>query len=134
MAENYKIGYSFNVESGEYVGSEVVWLEKATGEYPCASNVTFRKPPELGEHEAAVWNQAKGDWDKVADFRGMIWWNADGSIGGVIEKLGDDAKITTEPPAKAEYEKLEWQKESWHLTLKEGWIKEIVQHRPSRGH
>lgn len=132
MAEEYKIGYSFGVATGEYAGSEVVWLERATGKYPCAGNVTFRKPPELGEHEAAVWNQARGDWDKVADFRGMPWWNADGTFGGVIERLGDDGKITQEPPEKAEGEALEWKKKGWQKKLAEGWIKDKTTNKVRR--
>ena len=121
--EEYKIGYSYDL-NGVFICEEVVYLEKATGTYPCAGNVTFKKPPRIGKHEAAVWNQAKGDWDKMPDFRGMPWWNADGSFGGFVEKLGDDSKITQEPPHVEQHEKAEWLNGAWNIKIKEGWIKE----------
>lgn len=122
--ENYRTGYSFEMTTGELLGTETVYLEKATGTYPCATNVTFRRPPELREHECAVWNKAKDDWDIVADFRGMSWWNADGSFGGIIERLGDVDKITEEPPKAEHYEVLQHNGDKWEKKLKEGWIKD----------
>lgn len=119
--EEYKIGYSYDINTCEYMGKEMVWLEKATGNYPCADNVTFKAPPKTGEHEAAVWNPAKGAWNVVKDFRGMPWWNADGSMGGIIDQLGDTEKITTEPPMTGNHEKLAWKNDSWVIEPADGW-------------
>ena len=120
--ENYKIGYIFDMTTGELLGSEVVYLEKATGTYPHARNVTLVRPPMTGEHETAIWNYGKECWDKVADFRGMPWWNSDGTAGGIIDRLGDTDRILTEPPEKGEHEKLEWKNGSWQKSPADGWI------------
>ena len=122
--EGYKTGWSWDLKTGELIGPETVWLEKATGTYPCAGNVTFKEPPSTGEHETAVWNQGRGDWDVVPDFRGMPWWNADGTLGGIVEELGDNGRITIEPPHLEIYERLEWKNGAWEKKLKEGWIKD----------
>ena len=122
--EGYKTGWSWDLRTGELIGPETVWLEKATGTYPCAANVTFKAPPVLGDHETAVWNQVKADWDVKKDYRGMLWWNADGTPGGIIEDLGDEGKIIIEPPELAHYEKTDWENDAWKIKLKEGWIKD----------
>lgn len=120
--EEYKWGYSWNVQTGEFMSKEAVWLEKATGKYPCASNVTFKRPPATGDRETAVWNRAKGDWDKVADLRGMPWWNPDGTFGGIIESLHETGKITTRPPELKDHECVTWNKDRWEIKPAEGWV------------
>ena len=41
--ENSKIGYIFDKTTGEFLGTEIVYLEKRTGNYPHADNITFNK-------------------------------------------------------------------------------------------
>lgn len=122
--EAYKIGYSYNIANGEFIGAETVYLEKATGTYPCAANVTFKKPPELRDHEAAIWNKNKRDWDVVPDWRGCPWFNDDGTFGGIIEELGKQDVITEEPPEVEIQESLTWKNGGWQKKQKEGWIKD----------
>lgn len=120
---NYKIGYVFNKLTNEYVGEETVYVEKRTGEYPHADNVTFIKPPTIGEHQKQVWN-GKG-WNIMPDYRGSIYYNEKGEPEGIIEDFGDlDGKIIVEPPRNLKnYEELRWNKLiwNWEIVLKEGY-------------
>ena len=85
---NYKIGYSYNKETGEYVGEEIVYQEKATGAYPCADNVVFVEPPAISEHQKQVW--AGQEWSVVADYRGEIVYSVEGKPVGFVGDLGID--------------------------------------------
>ena len=121
--ENYKIGYSYDVVTGEYIGEEMVWLEKATGTYPCASNVTFTKPP-AGEGCVARWVGQK--WELVPDHRGEIIYTENGLPKGIVDYIGDlkNGDITMEPPMCGDHEKPSWNGEEWDILLDEGYVRE----------
>lgn len=123
--DNYKIGYSFSIENGEYIGVETVYLEKKTGLYPCADNVTFVEPPEVGEHQKQTWNGK--EWDIVDDYRGSNIYDETGKIIGVVDFLGDvSSVIIKEPPVLADYEILSWDKvnREWVVSVKTGFIRD----------
>ena len=121
--DNYKIGYVFNKLTNEYVGEEIVYVEKRTGLYPCSDNVTFIKPPETGEHQKAVWN-GKG-WNIMPDFRGKIYYNQKGEAIGIIQDFGDlEDKIIIPPPTGLKnYEDFRWNNliKDWEVFLKKGY-------------
>lgn len=121
---NYKTGYTYSKETGEYIGEEIVYQEKATGTYPCADNVTFVKPPAAGEHQKQVWNGQK--WSVVADYRGEIVYSEEGKPVGFVGDLGIDGSsvILKAPPEVDPAYTLSWDGEDWKLTLKEGYVKE----------
>lgn len=93
---NYKIGYSFDLQTKRFICAEKVYIEAKTGRYPCASNVVFTEPPATREHEGAYWDGLK--WGLHLD-EGYI---DDGGIREMtqveriehgIDKLDDDMKI-----------------------------------------
>ena len=121
--EEYKTGYSYDRETGLYVAKEIVYLEKATGAYPCASNVTFTKPP-VKEGYVARWVGTK--WELNPDHRGEIIYDKDGQPKGVVDYIGDLKKsdITKVPPVCGEHEKVTWNGDSWDVVLDEGYVRE----------
>ena len=121
--EQYKIGYVFLKKTGEFTGTEIVYIEKASGEYPHADNVTLVPPPKAGEHEKQVWTGKA--WKIVNDFRGLPIFNSEGIPVGYVEELGELKKdiITTPPPQKKLHEELKWDYEAreWLLTPEKGY-------------
>lgn len=116
-----KVGYSYSPGTGEYIGTEYVYLEKATGKYPCAANVVFTPPPACGEHEKQIWDGT--DWKIVPDHRGETWYKEDGSYGGQIEALGEVIEILKEPPEHIDHVTLAWDKEDgdWRQVAERGY-------------
>lgn len=123
---NFKTGYSFNSSTGELMGQETVWLEKKTGEYPHAANVTFKLPPACGENETAIYDRATDSWSKVPDHRGSVWYNPDGTPGGIITRLGEVSEILKEPPEPKEFMVIVWDynKKDWKHEPAEGYVAE----------
>lgn len=123
--EYSKTGYVFNKITGEYLGTETVYLEEITGNYPCADNVVFVKPPEVGENQKQVWTGK--DWKIVADFRRKKWYKKDGSEGGTIDFLGDiEDKIIEEAPRHEfpEYVEYDYANKKWDIKLHEGFVRD----------
>lgn len=118
----YKIGYSYSPVTGEYIGSEFVYMENATGVYPHASNVVFVQPPEPGEKECPIWDGTA--WKLVPDHRGEAWYQPDGLRGGVIKRLGEVSEILKAPPEKPDHMELTWDedKKDWNLKPASGYI------------
>lgn len=121
----YKIGYTFDVNTGEYIGEETVWIEKATGTYPCASNVTFLPPPYKKGFKA-VW---EGEiWKLVEDHRGEVLYSINGFPIGMVDWLGElrQGDITTPPPAEkiSEHEHFKWNGESYEVMLDDGYVRD----------
>lgn len=127
--DSYKIGYSYSPSTGEFINAEIVYLEKATGTYPCADNVTFKKPPEPGEHQAVIFDAKAQDWKLVEDHRGQTWYQPDGSYGGVIEKLGAVTEILKEPPEPVPGSYIVWFDDDWKREPAEGFIQEGDKYR-----
>lgn len=65
----------------------------APGE-PLLDALTILAPPHVDVHQAPRWNAALDQWERVADFRGLVYWTDDGAQH-VIDQLG------VEPPADA---------------------------------
>lgn len=128
--ENYKIGYTFNTTTGELLGTETVWLERATGRYPHAANVTLTAPPEAKENKARLWDGKK--WKYVPDYRGTVFYNENGFLEGTITELGEDikGKITKRPPEIMPHHVLAWNGKDWETPLEKGYIEEAGEVRP----
>jgi len=83
-----------------------VWW-KATGELaptvpsgkPLPDTLTTFCPPVAGVRQAVQWNDEHSTWALIADFRGFIYWTADGERHD-IQQLGVVPPIgyLTEPP------------------------------------
>lgn len=123
--ENNKIGYVFDKINKEFIGTEIVYLEKRTGDYPHADNVVFIAPPEIKEHQKQIWTGK--DWKIIPDFRGKRWFRKDGSVGGIIDFLGElNDEILEEPPRHepAEKVKYNYKDKKWVVELQEGFIRD----------
>lgn len=120
-----KIGYVFFPVTGEYVSEEIVYVEKKTGLFPCAKNVVFVKPPEVGKNQKQVWTGK--DWKIVPDYRGIKFYDENGNPCGFITELGDIGdKIIKEPPRynSPEYLRYNRQKRDWDVLLDDNYIKD----------
>lgn len=127
--ENKKIGYTWSKTTREYVGEEIVYLEKATNTYPHADNVTFIKPPTLEPNTQVIW---EGDWVVVDDYRGYPIYDEDGHIVGEVTELGFKPQIITPPPKfKEESHKfLKWDGVKWTYVIEDGYIETNDEIRP----
>lgn len=119
---DYKTGYSYNPVTGEYIGKEIVYIEKATGKYPHAANVTFQEPPEPCDNYAVMFDKDAQDWKLVEDHRGQIWYKPDGSWGGVIKELGDVTEILKEPPEPQPGSRIKWDGDDWKREPEDGFV------------
>ena len=129
---DYKTGYSYSPVTGELMGTEIVYKEKATGQYPCAANVVFAKPPKPGDHQAVVYDKDEHAWKLVTDYRGERWYKPDGQDGGIIERLGEVSEILAEPPEQKEHIVRSWdeKRREWQESPESGYIAENGQVRP----
>ena len=62
-------------------------------------SLTTRMPPRADVHQAPRWNTQQDDWELVADYRGFVYWTADGAQH-VIDHLGIEPPdgYLTQPP------------------------------------
>ena len=118
--EDYKIGYSFSKINGEFIEEEIVYLEEATGLYPCASNVTFIAPPQVGEHQKQIW--VGNGWEIVSDYRGEKYYNTKGEELGIVSELGVDVIVKIPPEIDRQFYDLEWNGLDWIIALKKDCI------------
>lgn len=119
---NYKIGYSYNIATGEFESEEFVYLEKSTGNYPHAHNVTFIKPPKTEENQVAVFRN--GNWIIMPDYRGKSIYNKSGDSIGEISYIGEIRKedIIESPPEVNEHEHLIYENNTWVKNLDQGYL------------
>lgn len=88
-----KTVYSYDRATGEYLGEAVAQPNpRRPGAYLLPAFSTETAPPAAGEHEAAVYRE--GAWSIVPDWRGHIYWLADGSRHEITE-------LGVEPPDEA---------------------------------
>ena len=122
--ENYKIGYVYSPTTKEFIGEEIVYLEKRTGKYPCADNVVFVEPLETKKNQTNIWDEEK--WILVDDFRGFVLYDKKGNPEGVVDHIGKlyDNEIITEPPKTIlnEHEHLKWNGNKWIVELENLYI------------
>lgn len=118
--EDYKIGYSFDKRTGEFISEEIVYLEKATNTYPCADNVTFIEPPVVTEHQKQVWTG--NDWSILSDYRGEKYYNTKGEELGIVSELGVDVIVKIPPEIDRQFYELEWNGLDWSIALKKDCI------------
>ncbi len=80
-----KTVYSYDPTTGEYIGEAIAHeAPRQPGKYLIPAHATESAPPEIGEHEATVWDG--GEWTIRED-----WRSHEGYINGeptVIEALG----------------------------------------------
>ncbi|GAK43596.1 tail assembly chaperone gp38 [Tepidicaulis marinus] len=85
--------YHFDALTGELSGTTPARANpKQEGAWLLPAFATFTAPPEVAEHEAAVY--AEGAWTIVPDWRGHTYWLADRSKHKITE-------LGIEPPAEA---------------------------------
>lgn len=85
--------YHFDTLTGELSGTTPARANpKQEGAWLLPAFATFTAPPEVAEHEAAVY--AEGVWTIVPDWRGHTYWLADRSKHTITE-------LGIEPPAEA---------------------------------
>lgn len=85
--------YSYDRDTGEYRGESIAHENpRRPGVYLLPAFSTEAAPPATGEHEAAVYRE--GAWSIVPDWRGHVYWLADGSRHEITE-------LGVEPPAGA---------------------------------
>lgn len=65
--------------------------------------LTTLPPPAPGPHQAVQWNDAHATWALIADYRGVVYWTADGA-SHAIHQLGvtPPADYLTAPPIPRE--------------------------------
>ena len=94
--------HSFLAGTGEYAGSRVARMNpRRPGEPIVPAIATLLAPPETGEREAAVFDEVTGAWSVVPDWRGVIWWDAEGAAHRTDE-LGEappEGAVMDAPPA-----------------------------------
>jgi hypothetical protein len=87
---------------GIYAGqSQARESPREPGKYLIPFGATPVAPPEVGEHQAAVYAYDLDDWHLVADWRGTDYWDADGvqhTITEVGETVPEGASLTEPPP------------------------------------
>lgn len=117
----YKTGFVFSPDTGEYIGEERVYQEKATGGFPCADNVTFVKPPTREPNTQVVW---EGDWVVVDDYRGYPIYDEDGHVVGEVTELGIKPQIITPPPKFKEgsHKFPKWDGVKWTYVIEDGYV------------
>ena len=121
---NYKIVYSYTPVTLEFMGEEIIYQEKATGEYPRANNVVLKKPPVPGINQAVIYDKEVQDWKLVDDFRGAPWFEPSGNLGGFVEKIGEVPEIMKAPPEHVPNTKIAWDEKikDWYHKPDKGYI------------
>lgn len=94
--------YHYDQGNHEYLGQSVAVPDPLVqGRALIPASATTKKPPAAGKNEAAVFDPAKDAWATVPDYRGTVYWLADGTkhtIDQLNVKPPDDALST--PPRK----------------------------------
>jgi hypothetical protein len=83
------IAYSFNTDTGEYIGYRELRKNPLNPDEYLArneDNETLTAPPAPGEHETVVWDGKA--WSVVADYRGKEYWDIKTKERHQISELG----------------------------------------------
>jgi len=92
--------YNYSSTTGEYLGVSAADPDpRNQGEYLMPAFSTVTTPPEIKDHEAAVF--VDGAWQTVPDYRGTTWWRPDGTSYTITDIGISPFKnhTSTEPPA-----------------------------------
>lgn len=92
-----KTVFSYDPYSGEYLGETLAHRSPRGEGYLMPAFSAAEAPPATGEREVAVYRD--GAWSVVPDWRGHIYWLADGSEHE-IKELGEEPPVDAlaEPP------------------------------------
>jgi hypothetical protein len=98
--EEHRLAYQFNELTGEYVGLRFAQFHAQQWLLPGSS--TWEKPPDLAEHEVAVWDGKA--WQVKADYRRILYWHKQTKQQFIIEEIDcyADADWTDQDPAKVD--------------------------------
>jgi hypothetical protein len=97
--------YHFDEKTGERLGQAEAAIDpletKRAGapRYLLPASATLAPPPEVGEHEAAVFDPGEESWYIAPDFRGAVHYDPETGQRLVIETLGVLPEVTETPPA-----------------------------------
>ena len=70
---NQRIAYSYDSDSGEYLGECRCQPDPLDGGYLLPAHATSDEPPKTQTWEVAIW---KGNrWEAATDARQLIWWH-----------------------------------------------------------
>jgi hypothetical protein len=111
--------YHYASETGEYMlASEATESPMEPGKYLIPASATEIQPPEPGDHEAARFDAARGEWTLVSDYRGTKLYDAETGekkeITALYEVPGDYPNHTEiAPPELAENQRAVWQGDAW---------------------
>ena len=84
---NTKTVYNYDPNTGEYLGPETAHESPMEpGVYLIPAHSTETVPPEVGEHQAAVYRN--GAWTLVEDHRGEVWYDTATQERHEIKTLG----------------------------------------------
>ena len=82
-----KTVYNYDPDTGEYLGLETAHESPMEpGVYLLPAHSTEAEPPEVGEHQAAVYRN--GAWTLVEDHRGEVWYDTATQERHEIKELG----------------------------------------------
>ena len=100
----YTTAYSYDPATGEYIGECRAHKNPLEDGYLLPAHATYKAPPTVAEHEAAVWDKAKDKWKKVSDWRGAIYYDTTTQERHEIQNLSEEpaADWTDIPPTDRE--------------------------------
>ncbi|MCS3807772.1 phage tail protein [Xanthomonas sp. 4461] len=78
MLPRTNIAYAFDPNTGEFTGPVVVYLSELEGRYPLPPNTVSTTPaPPAGLYQRHRLSSAKGAWEVVPDYRGVMLYSTD---------------------------------------------------------
>ncbi|MCC4622397.1 phage tail protein [Xanthomonas cassavae CFBP 4642] len=73
--------YAFDPTTGEFTGPVVVYLSELEGRYPLPPNTVSTTPaPPAGPYQRHRLSPAKGTWEVVPDYRGVVLYSTDNAM------------------------------------------------------
>lgn len=105
--------YNYNPLTGEYIGTnEAKESPREPGIFLIPANAVTVVPPTIGTNEVACWNGR--EWEKKADYRGLIYWDKATQERHEITGIGisPDVNWTDVEPTDPD---AEWNGSTWEV-------------------
>ena len=110
--------YHYRGDTGEFTGQSEAPLDpletKRAGEakYLIPALATIKESPLAGENQAAVFDQATGEWSIVPDYRGQVRYDPETGQGIEVDTVGVKP-VGPEVPPPADLLKARWSGAEW---------------------